>query len=262
MRGAPSAALTLGFALALAGPSAVRAAPTVDDAYYQGTEAFRAGDLDTALARFEEVRRRIDPAHALYAPIHYNLGRCAELMVERGHPDPPVCEGAAWFETFLSHADDQRSEASLARARAGMALLAERCALVRAPEPPPPPPPAPVVEAAPAPPPSDGTRWWLAGGALAAAAAGGVALYFAADADAEADAAHARYRDAATEAEAEPLADAVRGHEADARTRSLVGLAALAGAAGLGIAALLVEDDAPAAALRIAPGHIGAAWRF
>ncbi len=233
-------------------------AETIDDLYYAGTEAYRSGDLKTALERFDAVRRRIGPEHVHFAPIHYNLGRCVELMVERGLPDPPVCEGAAWFETFLTHADERRSESALTRARAGRAILVERCAARNTP----PPPTAPtVVEKVVAPPPTDPTRWWLAGGAAAAAIVGGVALFLAAEADGDADAAHARYRDAETEAEADRWAGLVRDAESEAMVRSMIGLAGLAGAAGLGIAAIVWDDPTPTA-LWISPSAVWAVWRF
>lgn len=250
-------ARVLALALALAAAPAA-AAESIDDAYYAGTEAFRAGELKTALTRFEAVRNGIGPEHALYAPIHYNLGRCVELMVERALPDPPVCEGAAWFETFLTHADDRRSAIALGRARAGKARLAARCAALQAP------PPAPeptVVERVVAPPPGDPTRWWLAGGAALSGIVGGVALFLAADADGDADAAYASYRDAETEAEGDRWAQLVREAEAESAARSVVGLVALAGAVGLGVAAL-VRSDEPAPAARVGPGALDLVWRF
>lgn len=252
----PCAALTLALALGVAPP--VARAESVDDAYYAGTEAFRAGELEAALAHFDEVRRRIGPEHALFAPIHYNLGRCAELMLERSLPDPPVCDGAKWFETFLTHADDRRSEAALGRARTGRVRLAERCAALSVPAPPPEPK---VVERIVEPPPSDPTRWWLAGGAAAAAVVGGVALVLAADANADADEAHRSYLDAETEAEADRWGALVREAESEALVRSLVGVAGLLGAAGLGIAAL-AWDDAPAATVGVSPSSVWAVWRF
>lgn len=243
--------LCLGFAPA-------QAAESIDDVYYAGTEAFRAGDLKTALARFGAVRSRIGPEHPLFAPIHYNLGRCTELMVERGQPDPPVCEAVGWFDTFLAHADERRSETALERARAGRALLTERCAALQAP------PPAPepqIIERVVQPPPSDPTAWWLAGGAAGAAVIGGVALFLAADADADAEAAFASYNDAETAAEGERWSDLVREAEGEAATRSVIGLVGLAGALGLGIAALVYTPDAPPTA-RVGPGAMELVWRF
>ncbi len=242
---------------ALAGPA--RAAPKpVDDDYYAGTEAFRAGDLKTAIARFDAVRARIERDHPLFAPVHYNLGRCAQLMVERGQPDPPVCEGVGWFDTFLAHADERRSEAALARARSGRALLSTRCTALTAP----PPAEPKVIERVVQPPPPDTTRWWLAGGAAGAAVVGGVALVLAADADADAEDAFARYADAETETEAQRWAELVREAEGEATTRSVVGLVALAGALGLGVAALIREGDARPAAAAVGPGAMELVWRF
>lgn len=251
-------ALGLSLALLLALPGPALAAPgAVDDAYYAGTEAFRAGDLKTALAWFETVRGRIERDHPLFAPVHYNLGRCAQLMLERGLPDPPVCEGVGWFDTFLAHADERRSEAALGRARSGRELLSARCTALSAP-----PPEPKVIERVVQPPPPDTTRWWLAGGAVGAAVIGGVALVLAVDADADADEAHTLYRAAETEAEGQRWADLVREAEAEATTRSVVGLVALAGAVGLGIAALVREGDARPAAAMAAPGAMELVWRF
>jgi len=251
-------------ALCLAAPCPVAAAPTsdsIDDVYYAGTEAFRAGDLEAAIERFDAVRARIGPEHALFAPTHYNLGRCAELMVQRARPDPPVCEGVGWFDTFLAHADERRSKAALARAKTGKALLVERCAALQAPPTPAPTPTPKVIERVVPAPPVDTTRWLLMGGAAGAAVVGGLALVLAADADADADAAYASYRDADTEAEGERWGELVREAESEAMNRSVIGLVALAAAIGLGVAAIVRTDD-PGPSTRVGPGAMELIWRF
>lgn len=224
-----------------------------EEHYHAGITAFRAGRLRVALQRFGQVRERVGPDHRLYAPVHYNIGRTVELLVERGTPDP-ACQGVDAYAVFLERADPDRGGSAVARASAGRERLRAVCRglFEKLPA------PAPLAEP---PPPSDAPRA-LAIGAGVALLVGGGLLALAGFADEEADDAYVDYLRASSAARGERAADAVRAAESDAELYSIGGLASLVVAAGLGIAALAIGGEPAAAAPATVGGGGGVVWRW
>lgn len=242
-----------GVAWAEAGDRSGAAGKTPEEQYHAGIKAFRAGRLRVALQRFDAVRERVGPDHRLYSPVHYNIGRSVELLAERGSPEH-ACKGVDAYAVFLERADSKRGGKAVERATAGRERLRETCRGLFEKLPAPAPLPAPE-------PPSNTPRILAISAAVSLAAGGGL-IALAGLADEDADAAYVDYLRATTAAQGDSAADAVRAAESDAQLYSVAGLGALAIAAGLGIAAWVMDDEPAPVAPTAGPGSAGFIWRW